>query len=690
MSDCPLVSVIVPVYNVERYVTQCIESLLGQTLENIEVILINDGSTDGSLKLLREAESSDVRVKVIDKPNGGYGAAVNRGLDEAHGVYVAIAEPDDFVDSHMYEDLYSAARLDDGTLADIAKGSYWNYFDLPDAVPYLESPNLMNCMPSRPFCSNAFKEFEVLFHHPSIWSALYRREFLEEKGIRMIEPKGAGWADNPWFFETLLQAKNFVWIPAAYYFYRQTNPEASSNLRDYHLPFDRLRDIRSLFNRLRVKDPQVLACLYSRTFSYIGSVLGEFGFDDRDPELRALIFEALESMDPSILYSGLKGIRKEHLSYYELMTGRLPASVAHHEPVKEPRVSVIVPFHNDRGLLEGTLTALSRQSCEDMEINCVSCSSTDMSREIVEAYSGSDQRFRLFEAGSALLSSGLTVGIDNASSEFVAVVTPGTVPDSEHVSRLIRALDGKNADLVVCGKAFGSSGKGPGTKQDRALIACSKEFSLSSCVFRVDFLRSHEFAQMLNKGMRSGLAVGVGALCRAHEIVTTEGKAPARYGEQRRFGHRLDRDDYARYRSRIGQLDELSAALDGLGEDATRVMRCLSVRELLGCLRSFAGSRDGEKVFEDVRLRAEELYGIWDAPRSSFCNQDDFRALELALFSTYGDMLRRDVGRLRGSYWYMAERCVSLKESNSYRIGNALVRATKKVLPGQLYRKLRH
>ena len=85
MSDRPLVSVVVPVYNVERYVEQCVESLTGQTLADIEVILVNDGSTDGSLELLRAAEARDARVRVIDKPNGGYGAAVNRGLDEARG-----------------------------------------------------------------------------------------------------------------------------------------------------------------------------------------------------------------------------------------------------------------------------------------------------------------------------------------------------------------------------------------------------------------------------------------------------------------------------------------------------------------------------------------------------------------------------------------------------------------------------
>ena len=283
MSGQPLVSVIVPVYNVERYVEQCVESLIGQTLDDIEVLLVNDGSTDGSLAMLRAAEARDSRVRVIDKPNGGYGAAVNRGLDEATGAYVSIVEPDDFVDAHMLEDLYGAAKGSDGVWADVVKGSYWNYYDHPGSLPHIAAPNLMNLMPKEPFSSTVYERFEVLFHHPSIWSAIYRREFLVSKGIRMVEPKGAGWADNPWFFETLLQAERFVWVPAAYYYYRQTNPNASSKRLDARVPFERLRDVRALLERLRVRDPQVLACLYNRTFSYINTLVGGFGYDEDDP-----------------------------------------------------------------------------------------------------------------------------------------------------------------------------------------------------------------------------------------------------------------------------------------------------------------------------------------------------------------------------------------------------------------------
>ena len=98
----PAVSVLVPIYNVERYLRQCLESLRDQTLADIEVICINDGSTDSSRDII-EGFLSDPRFRVIDKPNSGYGASMNRGLDEARGRYLAILESDDFLDAPALE-----------------------------------------------------------------------------------------------------------------------------------------------------------------------------------------------------------------------------------------------------------------------------------------------------------------------------------------------------------------------------------------------------------------------------------------------------------------------------------------------------------------------------------------------------------------------------------------------------------
>lgn len=689
----PLVSIVVPVYNVERYVKQCVDSLLAQTLGNIEIILVNDGSTDGSLKLLEAAVQRDVRVRLIDKPNGGYGAAVNRGFSEARGRYVAVAEPDDFVNPHMYEDLLGAARLPEGGWADVVKGSYWNYYDLPGQKPYVEAPNLMNCMPKKGFCSTAFGQFEVLFHHPSIWSAIYRRDFLEERGIRMIEPRGAGWADNPFFFETLLQAKSFVWVPAAYYYYRQTNPNASSNLRDYHLPFDRLRDIRELFERLGVTDRQVTACLYSRTFSYIGTVIGESGFPENDPELKALIREALDVMDPSILYGGYRGIRDEHIEYYELVTGTLSQRVDAHEKVKDPAASVVVPLRNDRAVLSATLSALVNQSLEDIEIVCVDCGSHDAGVALVEAYASRDRRIRVLRMPGAGVHEGMSVGVSAADAPVVAIVRPGERSARGHLAALVAALS-NGAEMAVCGalatvKPVRPEAAAPGVIEAeglRAEIACAPGFSLASCAFKANIL-----AQALHDTRArsaDGLAVATLALCRARRVGLADVPAPSRLPRNAGFGRLPEKGDKAAYQAQVAALDAAEDVLSGLGSDAQRTLACVAVRRLVEEVRTFAGSRDGREIFDDIVLRAHERYGIAAAPRSSFCNAADLNALELLLCSTYEDMLVREAARLRGSALALSKRVEETRASSSYRLGNAVVRRVRRLVPGSLRRRL--
>ena len=101
----PKVSVIVPVYNVEPYLRECMDSIVRQTLKEIEIICINDGSTDGSLEILKEYADRDDRIILVDKENGGYGLAMNIGLDRASGEYIGIVEPDDYVALTIYEDL---------------------------------------------------------------------------------------------------------------------------------------------------------------------------------------------------------------------------------------------------------------------------------------------------------------------------------------------------------------------------------------------------------------------------------------------------------------------------------------------------------------------------------------------------------------------------------------------------------
>ena len=119
------VSVVIPVYNVKKYIKECLDSVLNQTLNNIQIICVDDGSTDGSEKILDEYEKKDSRITVIHKANGGYGQAMNIGNAHARGEYIAILEPDDYIDIDMYEELYSIAKEKD---LDFVKSNYYRFW----------------------------------------------------------------------------------------------------------------------------------------------------------------------------------------------------------------------------------------------------------------------------------------------------------------------------------------------------------------------------------------------------------------------------------------------------------------------------------------------------------------------------------------------------------------------------------
>ena len=106
----PKISVIIPVYNVEKYLPQALESVMNQTFSDLEIVCVNDGSTDNSLKILEEYAQKDERIKIINQENSGYGAACNRALECIKGEYFAILEPDDYIEPKMYKKLYAQAK----------------------------------------------------------------------------------------------------------------------------------------------------------------------------------------------------------------------------------------------------------------------------------------------------------------------------------------------------------------------------------------------------------------------------------------------------------------------------------------------------------------------------------------------------------------------------------------------------
>jgi len=300
----PTVSVIVPIYNAAPYLDQALLSLESQTLTNIEIICVNDGSTDDSLAIMQRHAAADPRIRVIDKPNGGYGSACNRGLDEAKGTWVAILEPDDWIAPEMFADM-TAFAASFGCDIDIVKTPYWRIVN-PD-TPRQRRVNASyrgRIKPqAQPFRLTDPGVTHLIIHHPSIWSALYKRSFLESKGIRFHEIPGAGWADNPFLAETLCQADAIVYLDKPYYHYREETAEKAEafHRNGWRIAIDRWHDMMDVYERLNVTDENILRAHARRAFTYIGGILEQHSADE--PEIREALESVFARLNDKIVFS---------------------------------------------------------------------------------------------------------------------------------------------------------------------------------------------------------------------------------------------------------------------------------------------------------------------------------------------------------------------------------------------------
>lgn len=226
----PKVSIVVPIYNVEKYLRQCLDSIVNQTLKEIEIICVDDGSTDSSPQIIKEYADKDPRVKVITKTNSGYGNSMNRGFDLATGEYIGIVESDDYAEPNMFEALYSIASKNN---LDVVKSGFYFYYSVPkernEKVEIAsKSTELKTFCPATDF--KAPMEMVEFFNlKPSIWSAIYRKEFIRENQIRFTETPGASFQDTAFSFKVMALAKRVQITRDAFLHYRQDNESSSIN-----------------------------------------------------------------------------------------------------------------------------------------------------------------------------------------------------------------------------------------------------------------------------------------------------------------------------------------------------------------------------------------------------------------------------------------------------------------------------
>jgi len=200
------VSVIVPVYNVEKYLRKCLDSLVNQTLEDIEIIAVDDGSTDSSIDIIKEYAEKHSNIKYYQKENGGLSDARNFGLKMATGKYIAFLDSDDYVDKDIYKKMYDKAKKEDSDIVEC--NFYWAY----------DKKNKEDIGQKYRGTSEIIEKARVI-----AWNKLYKKEILDRAKVEF--PKGLRYEDVEFFYKLVpyIEKVSFIKEPLIYYVQRKAS-----------------------------------------------------------------------------------------------------------------------------------------------------------------------------------------------------------------------------------------------------------------------------------------------------------------------------------------------------------------------------------------------------------------------------------------------------------------------------------
>lgn len=265
----PKVSVIVPCYNVEKYITECLESILNQTLKEIEIIVLNDGSTDRTLEVIEKYETKDSRIRILSHKNRGLGPTRNRGILESRGEYLAFVDSDDYISNDMLEILYNKAIKEN---ADIVQGEtaiFYEDSNIKEKVRY----NLENISDIKLSENNReffYKEyyFKRIYSH-NAWDKIYNREFVLKYSLEFGDNKKIFAEDNWMQLQVLINFPKICFVHHICYHYRQQEnsimhqPKKNLVLRHGNMIKDYVELIKN--NGDRIEEKKVCAILAIET-----------------------------------------------------------------------------------------------------------------------------------------------------------------------------------------------------------------------------------------------------------------------------------------------------------------------------------------------------------------------------------------------------------------------------------------
>lgn len=464
------ISIVMPIYNLERFLEQSMDSLLDQTFQDFEIICVDDGSKDRTPQILENYEKMDSRIQVLKQQNLYAGVARNNGMKKAQGKYIIFLDGDDFFENTFLEKLYNQAEKYQTDIC-ICNANAFNHSENKIRKPkqYLDT----RILPSKaPFSWRDIPDVIFSITSPAPWNMLYRREFIEENNLEFQDCQRAN--DLRFFGMAMVKAEKIATINERLVNYRKM--AGAGNLQSMNdktplLFMSALEQIKeelvsmgiyenvkigfanlvlntSVYNLNSLKTPQAFQKLYQKFFSdgVRMADLDTLTADHFYNKLQYAEFERLRDTELSVL---LKRFEKEETVGKETIKQVIDCRQYGDD---ECKASIIIPVYNTGEYLAAALESARNQTLSDIEIICVNDGSTDRSIEILKEFAQRDPRIVVVDKCWQGVAVARNVGMRMAKGEYILFLDSDDYLKPEAVEHLYDRAhsDGfKRLDLIL-------------------------------------------------------------------------------------------------------------------------------------------------------------------------------------------------------------------------------------------------
>ncbi|WP_261066303.1 glycosyltransferase family 2 protein [Streptococcus mitis] len=406
-----LISIIIPVYNAEKYIEQCLNSIKNQTYNYFEVILVNDGSKDNSENICKKFSNSDARFRYFVKEHGGVSSARNLGLDNAQGYYITFIDSDDWVDENHLELLVNNIKENN---SDMAVSSIKNFNNI-DTFYFRANTNQekyllnFNKMRKEEFLVNLPKLILAQNSYKIVVSKLFKKDFIHD--IR-FEETIIYVNDTQFLFDLYLKMNSISYINEATYIYRLHDESPSSNFNQQYTEQELL-----IYKKMYEK----IAELNLPTIHYVNTI-------------RKFLDLQKDFLENSILFN-------EYLDFLE----NIEKTVTYPNAL----ISIIVPIYNVYPYLQFCLESIANQTYLNFEVLLINDGSRDNSKDICLEFVKKDTRFKYIEQKNAGLSASRNTGIINSKGEFITFIDGDDFIDPNYLEELYYATLKTDSEIVI-------------------------------------------------------------------------------------------------------------------------------------------------------------------------------------------------------------------------------------------------